>query len=198
MNVFISWSGTRSHALADALRDWLPLIMNEVKPFLSSSDIEKGQRWNSEVASRLDSSDVGIICVTPASLHSDWLLFETGALAKKLVSARVCPLLVDLKKSDVTGPLSQFQMSLSTKEEIRKLVTTINKALGDKTLEEKIVSAQFECGGQRWKGGLINYRQKAVKLKRNGQPWNYSKRYWHWYESKGASEPRIVFRKRAG
>jgi len=102
------------------LREWLPLIMNEVKPFLSSTDIEKGQRWNSEVAARLDSSDVGIICVTPASLHSDWLLFEAGALAKNLSNALVCPLLVDLKQSDVTGPLSQFQLTLATKDEIGK------------------------------------------------------------------------------
>lgn len=32
MKVFISWSGERSQALAQALRDWLPLVLHFVEP----------------------------------------------------------------------------------------------------------------------------------------------------------------------
>ena len=39
MDVFISWSGERSRAAAEALRGWLPKIINAIKPWLSSADI---------------------------------------------------------------------------------------------------------------------------------------------------------------
>ena len=39
MKVFISWSGTRSKALAVALKEWLPLILQYAKPWVSDKDI---------------------------------------------------------------------------------------------------------------------------------------------------------------
>lgn len=46
MKVFISWSGERSHALGDALHDWIPLVLHYVEPWLSQADIEAGQDRN--------------------------------------------------------------------------------------------------------------------------------------------------------
>jgi hypothetical protein len=84
MKVFISWSGERSQALAQALRDWLPLVLHYVEPWLSQSDIEPGERWASEVSKELEVSNFGIICVTKENTESPWILFEAGALAKSL------------------------------------------------------------------------------------------------------------------
>jgi hypothetical protein len=107
MDVFISWSGTRSGAAAEALRAWLPKIINAVKPWLSSADIDKGARWGADVAGRLDSANAGIICLTPGNLHSDWILFEAGALSKTILQKTlVCTLLIDLEPTDVEGPRS--------------------------------------------------------------------------------------------
>jgi hypothetical protein len=53
MKVFISWSGSRSNALAEALRDWIPLVLHYVEPWLSQTDIEAGQRWAEQVAKEL-------------------------------------------------------------------------------------------------------------------------------------------------
>ena len=53
MKLFISWSGKRSQALAQAIRDWLPLILHYVQPWLSEADIPAGERWAEVVASRL-------------------------------------------------------------------------------------------------------------------------------------------------
>ncbi len=40
--VFISWSGELSNKLAEAVRQWLPGVLQFVKPYFTPSDIEKG------------------------------------------------------------------------------------------------------------------------------------------------------------
>ena len=40
--VFISWSGSLSQKLGEALRNWLPSALQFVKPYFSPEDIEKG------------------------------------------------------------------------------------------------------------------------------------------------------------
>lgn len=129
MEIFISWSGPRSGALAQALRDWLPQIMNSVRPWLSKTDIEKGARWAIELAGKLEGAKAGIICLTPGNLHADWLLFEAGALSKSVQSSFICPLLLGLEPSALVGPLTQFQATLCEKDEILKLLKTLNRAL---------------------------------------------------------------------
>jgi hypothetical protein len=134
MDIFISWSGDRSRAVAEALRDWLPMIINAAKPFLSAADIDKGSRWSSEIAVKLQNSKAGIICLTPSNLDSNWILFEAGALSKTLQSTFVCPLLIGLQPTDVQGPLAQFQAARATKDDFLKLLKTLNAAMGDSGL----------------------------------------------------------------
>lgn len=68
MKVFISWSGPRSKAVAEALRDWLPDVMQALKPWVSSEDIRKGKQWNLELTRELEGTHVGVICLTPENL----------------------------------------------------------------------------------------------------------------------------------
>jgi hypothetical protein len=109
MKVFLSWSGEKSRAVAGALRDWLPSLINEVDPFVSGKDIAAGARWQSEISGKLESSNFGIVCVTSDNQTAPWLNFEAGALAKVVGSSRVVPLAADLKVTDVKLPLGQFQ-----------------------------------------------------------------------------------------
>ncbi len=44
MKVFISWSGNNSKKLGETLRDWLPAVLQVVKPYFTPSDTEKGTR----------------------------------------------------------------------------------------------------------------------------------------------------------
>ena len=144
MKVFISWSGKDSRKFGEALRDWLPAVLQFVKPYFTPSDVEKGSRWNSEIAKELESSKMGIICVTRENLHSDWVLFEAGALSKSLESSRLCPILFDIQNTDLTGPLKQFQTTEFNKNDFKKLVSAINANYGENKLQAKVLDSVFE------------------------------------------------------
>ncbi len=139
MKVFISWSGIRSKALANALRDWLPLVLQYVKPWVSDKDIGAGDRWAQSIAGELETSNFGIICITPENLQSEWILFEAGALSKSMLDAKVIPLLFGLELSDLSGPLSQFQAQKVEETGIMEVVRAINKVADGQT-NEGIVS----------------------------------------------------------
>lgn len=144
MKVFISWSEKDSRKFGEALRDWLPVVLQFVEPYFTPSDVEKGSRWNSEIAKELESSKMGIICVTRENLHSDWVLFEAGALSKSLESSRVCPILFGIKNTDLAGPLKQFQTTEFNKNDFKKLVSAINANYGESKLKEKVLESAFE------------------------------------------------------
>jgi hypothetical protein len=109
MKIFISWSGERSEALAKALREWFPLVLHFVEPWLSQSDIKVGDRWSIEIAKELENCNFGVICITKENVAAPWILFEAGALAKSMQDGRVIPLLLDLDLKELSGPLAQFQ-----------------------------------------------------------------------------------------
>lgn len=144
MKVFISWSGQRSAAVADGLRYWLPKVIQALEPWMSADDIEKGTRWRSGIASELEQSSVGIICLTRENLDSTWIHFEAGALSKQQEKTYVCTFLFDIEPTDVREPLAQFQATKAQKDDVRKLVFTINGTLGDSKLPESELSESFD------------------------------------------------------
>jgi hypothetical protein len=92
MRVFISWSGPRSKAVAELLKNLIKGVIQATEPFISTEDIEKGSIWFNEVAGSLASTNFGIVCITASNHSNPWILFETGALSKGLTKARVCTL----------------------------------------------------------------------------------------------------------
>src|SRR5262249_7731256 len=68
-------------------------------------------------------------CLTPENLDARWLNFEAGAISKIVSSSHVCPYLLELEPTDVTGPLSQFQATKMTRTETLKLVASINETV---------------------------------------------------------------------
>ncbi len=161
MEIFISWSGQKSGAVATALHKWLPKVVNAFRPWLSAADIDKGARWNAEVSAKLATVKAGIFCLTPDNLSSQWLLFEAGALAKTLEKTFVCTLLVGLEPSDVEGPLSQFQATRATRGDVLKLVRNLNKALGEEALKDALVDEVFEVWWPKLKEDLDNLPREA-------------------------------------
>ena len=126
MKVFLGWSGETSHKVALTLHGWLPNVIQAVKPYISSEDIAKGARWAAEIAKELESSSYGIISVTKDNVNSAWINFEAGALSREIEKSFVTPFLFDLRSAEVQGPLAQFQHTVSTKEDVLKLLSTIN------------------------------------------------------------------------
>lgn len=144
MKVFISWSGNISWKVAVIFRDWLPSVIQSVEPYVSSEDIDKGARWSTDIAKELEDSTFGILCVTKENLEAPWLSFEAGALSKTMEKSFVTPFLFDIKRSEVQGPILQFQSTIFQKEDIKKMVQTLNKASGEAGIAEHRLEKSFE------------------------------------------------------
>jgi hypothetical protein len=146
LSVFLTWSGDRSLRVAQAMQDWLPNVLQFADPWISVSDVDKGSKWQQSISGQLANASFGIICLTPENLASPWILFEAGALSKT-VDSRVWTYLYDLGYTDVKDPLSQFQHTVATKEDTRKLIASINAAYGEGALDEARVRATSRNGG---------------------------------------------------
>lgn len=146
MKVFISWSGEKSQEVAKVLKQWIPCVIQSVEPYFSSSDIDKGARWSTDIAKELQDASYGVLCVTRDNLDSAWLNFEAGALSKSIDQAKVCPFLIDIKPSDIQdSPILQFQMAKFTKEDVLKLFESINANLDERKLTNEVLSETFDA-----------------------------------------------------
>jgi hypothetical protein len=162
MKVFISWSGSRSKKVALIFRDWLPSVIQSLEPFVSSEDIDKGSRWNTEIAQELKESTFGIICVTKDNLSAPWLNFEAGALSKTIENNFVAPFLFDVKPSELKGlPISQFQATSFSKEDLRRLMGTLNAAVNNLLPETRLLST-FDIWYPVLEGKLNDLRSEPI------------------------------------
>ncbi len=143
-DVFISWSGIKSRKLAEALREWIPSVLQFAKPYYTPNDIEKGAKWSSEIAGKLASCKVGIVCLTADNHQKPWILFEAGALAKDLKDSKVCSILFDMDSADLSGPLATLQTTIFEKNDFRKLMASINGAGGERALPKDTFETVFD------------------------------------------------------
>ncbi|OYU18764.1 MAG: toll-Interleukin receptor [Rhodobacteraceae bacterium PARR1] len=144
MRVFVSWSGDRSRHVALLLKEWLSCVVQACQPWISARDIERGALWFSEISEQLRETSVGIICLTAENKDKPWILFEAGALAKGVHSARVCTFLIDLETSDIGDPLAQFNHTKPTHDDLYLLVKTVNSSVGQQGLSDDILRSVFE------------------------------------------------------
>ena len=145
MKVLISWSGQPSCDVALALKRWLPCVIQQVEPYVSSEDIRKGNRWGVDIARELETTDHGIVCLTRSNLDAPWIHFETGALSKSIDTSAVWTLLVgDISPSDIVGPLAQFQHTAVEQEDFWRLLLAINQSLGSSQLNESTLRQVYD------------------------------------------------------
>lgn len=144
LGVFISWSGERSRQLARELKWWLPRAVSPIKPWMSDSDIKKGDRWSEQIGHQLSDHRIGIICVTPENMASEWLLFEAGALSKTFGEGRVCPVLLGIQPAELEGPLTQFQATVFDREDMLALAQSLNGELGEDRADDQVLRDAFD------------------------------------------------------
>ena len=149
MNIFVSWAGRDSHAVALVLRQWLPDVLPYIRPWVSSEDIRKGTRWSDELWGRLQKTSYCIVCLTPAAVGSPWVNFEAGAVARAVGErAHVSPLLLGLSPRELAGvPLAMFQCTEFTRRDIGRLVKAIN-AVAARPIPEDRFRCVFAAGGR--------------------------------------------------
>jgi len=145
VKIFISWSGKKSKKMAEKLRDWLPTVIQSLEPFVSTQDIPVGGRSLHVLASELEGTFFGILCLTQENKEKPWVSFEAGALAKAIEVGRVVPLLLDLKVSDLTGPLAQFQaIDASDQEQFLDLMKALARASAPPLIAEDRLRRTFD------------------------------------------------------
>jgi hypothetical protein len=87
--------------------------------------------WSREVAEHLQQASTGILCITADNLRAPWLNFEAGSLWKGLATgAHVCPVLLDVDTSELTGPLTLFQAKRFDQRGVRELCRTLAQLTG--------------------------------------------------------------------
>lgn len=146
MKIFISWSGQRERAVAEALRDALVnLCAVEVEIFVSSRSISKGANGVAVIEAELDASAFGVVLVSKDNQKAPWLNYEGGWLASTLERpvATVC---LDLPPSDITGPLAPRQATRFDDAEdmarlLREIVQAVNPAMNDQTFATLLAAA---------------------------------------------------------
>ena len=145
VEVFISWSGTQSRAIARELMEVIPKILGSVPIFMFDESTELGSHWDWALANHLDSSDVGIFVVTPANLRSRWMHFKAGAIAKHLDRSRAIPLLFGIGPQQLTGqPLGALQSAQWTGAAFESVMSRINVATGSRIDAKEVARRSHE------------------------------------------------------
>lgn len=135
--VFLSWSGRKSKAVAQALRHWLPTVLPGIEPWMSEHDIQSGEAWFHRLLEELAAHDVGVLCVTGVNQRAPWLLFEAGALASRGDRGRIHALLLDLNHRALVWPLAGYQTADYSLAGVLKLVCDLNDQLSPHCLPDE-------------------------------------------------------------
>lgn len=162
MKVFISHSGDRSRELADTMKWFVSNLLQATDPWVSTG-IEKGARWEAEIAHNLHAAAIGIVCLTSDNLEKPWILFEAGALAKQL-DGNVCTLLLDVEKEQVKLPLGQFQATKAERDDVWKLVKTINTLVDSvkgRSRSDSDLKESFELYWPKLEDTILRLRNRA-------------------------------------
>ena len=175
MKVFLSWSGRMSREIATAFHDWLPYVIQTVKPFISTGDIDKGRRWSEVLASELDEVAYGIIFITQDNFKEPWINFEAGAISKAINLSYVSPFLFDVVPTRIQGPLQQFQFTVNDKEDIFNLLRSINSRLGaEEQLTYEILRREFDSWWPELKSRLDKIAENVESETGTGFEWLFT------------------------
>jgi hypothetical protein len=169
LQVFLSWSGDRSKALAKVLLEWLPTVVQGCEVFLSEKGIEPGEPWQEKLMTALARAQFGVICITRDNADEPWLLFEAGALSKRQREAgvRSVPFFLD---DPVRGdhPLGSYQGKNADKPGTFELLNVLWDACGCWTENQELRKDLFELRWPALESQIAQVRQRPETLKTKG------------------------------
>lgn len=161
MKIFVSWSGETSKNYAKFLKEWIEQCIQSTEVFYSEDDIEKGEHWHDRLSTELQDASFGIVCLTSENINAPWIHFEAGALAKMLDS-KVATLAININFAEIKGPLNSFQATKLDRDDILKLLKSINNAQ-DRPLEEKKLETTFNAFWPQFQDMIENTKSELAK-----------------------------------
>lgn len=113
-------------------------------------------------------------------MQSEWILFEAGALSKTLADTYVCTLLIDMKPTDVKGPLSQFQATTTSEADMLQLVKTLNSKLGESAVQVAHLEKAFKLMWPELSSKLRTFPESMERKNLAVLQRTCSKSCWDW------------------
>lgn len=171
MKVFISWSGERSKYIAKVFFEWLPEVIQAIEPWMST-EMDKGVSWDKELSEALASHSIGLFCLTRDNLQSPYLHYEAGAISNLKGSSNIS-FLFDIKHSEVKTALNRFQNVLFERNDVFKILTTINKKLeeaGETFLTQEKLKKSFEKYWSDLESALTSTPELQIKEEKPIRP----------------------------
>jgi hypothetical protein len=161
MKIFISWSGEHAKEVALTMRRWIKDLIQESHPWVSERDIPAGGRGLALLFDALRESEYGIVCITRESQESAWVNFEAGAVAHKIHAARVTPVLINLPKAELQGPLTQFQYRrIEDREEMLSVAESIWECISNPHIDKEQLKRYFDMHWQDFNGEIERIRSR--------------------------------------
>lgn len=171
MQVFVSWSGAHSQAVAVGLAAMLRSLDSGFQPWISSVDISSGRRWWDEVHGALAQAQFGVLCVGRNTLRSLWVMFEAGAMSMAMPDSRLCPLLIGVAPSELPGPLQGFQSRMADEAGIWTLVLDMHRL--EPTLpDERTLQRRFK---RSWPTLMRQIAEAPADLPNSLDPTDYNR-----------------------
>ncbi len=162
MKIYLSWSGELGRRASGVLRNSLEQLFPDFEIWSPGSDISAGSRWRDQIQNAMQSSELAIVCLTNDSRNSPWLLYEVGVMVGS--SKKVIPWLVDMEFSDLSGPISQFQVIRSDAQSFHHLATSIHQQQSAYPLSQDLV-ARWALRTETEINQLLGRKQKTQKTR---------------------------------
>ena len=144
MNIFLSWSGKRSHLAAKTFEEWLPVLFNGGLNIYLSSSMNKGVPWAVALDEALEKADFAILCVTRENRAAPWLMYEAGVLSQTAGVKNVAPFLLNMGASELQSPVTRSQLTVFEREDLERLFLTINQFLtGSYHVPTEVLKTRF-------------------------------------------------------
>ncbi len=111
--------------IALAIKQYLETVFLNAQVFVAGRDLTGGEVWIKEIKDKLQSSSIVVSIITPYSIKSPWVLFESGA---GFLDSKTIPLCADgITLTQLEPPLKLLQARVASQDGLKTLVRDVAK-----------------------------------------------------------------------